>query len=805
MNSLRLNKIYDYIDAGRYTEAVDLCKSLLTSSKSDLVRSLLAFCYSRSGQLKEARELAVELVAAAPTSSDILAALNLTLSDLKEYSILADLYRQHWTRNGSNLDSNAKLSLANYTKAQDYKSIQSVSIRLSKVAKPPLNNMYAWWSVAALLMQAIAAENSQEKLIALTLASRLVDGLTCDNAQQTYLLTRLYMLSDKLDTAAHLLSQHQDHIRTSLALEEIHWDVLKQLNDHSTIKNKARELLLDGSQNYAHHSAYLSTVGQEDAQEAVALFEDLAEKNTKERGHVMALMELSKQFNDATLPTLIERYWHQFKNKPVCFDDLEVFVKHLYHTNQDTSALLHLFTAALHDEHEAQDTRINAAKLMRSLSITTTIERDLSDAQYFAQQWKEYQYTGNDVPSTDIHPADDWSVLASLCYISAFSKSRDTSHLETASSFMESAMLTNGRSYKLKILMIAVYRILGSSKIFGIVRMMRIQSVQQDTLSHFGCSEVSALSITSGDVAGVLPNTTTFRSVWAQSERECSEMLARLFENGTWSHLEDFTDFAMKLKLSLHKWILWFEHVRVTVSESSKIEEEDLRAWYEKLEEIGDVDSLVDSRDWSLLPNWSPFAESGAREQLHALTYQQKKWLRAYKRIYERVLSLALNKTEKQSSDKEHEHNHNHNHANGEGSSDIEEHKLTDAERILHDISLIAPSYHKQGSDVEKAPVAQQVLEKYGDFAALLAQAKLPVEQLHCVKVAIETWSLIQLAVPAPSKKKKTKSPSYPLYQGVIEALKTMVASWEKQASADASLFARMHELVQRRIDYKNV
>lgn len=62
---------------------------------------------------------------------------------------------------------------------------------------------------------------------------------------------------------------------------------------------------------------------------------------------------------------------------------------------------------------------------------------------------------------------------------------------------------------------------------------------------------------------------------------------------------------------------------------------------------------------------------------------------------------------------------------------------------MLNDISQEATIYHHQGSDVEKAPVARKVLEKYSEFASLLEEAKLPIEQLHCVKVAIEVGELI--------------------------------------------------------------
>lgn len=645
MNAWKLNKIYDLIDAGSFKESITQCKYILKSSQSDLVKSLLAFSYSRSGDIEAAKSLALELVSTAPTSTDTLAALNLTLSDLREFNTLADLYKQLWNKSGSNLDSNAKLSMSCYLKAQNWKSIQSVSIRLSKIARHPHNITYTWWSVAALLMQSICAINDQEKRIAFSLALRLSDSLECDNAQQVYLLTRLYTLSGDPNRAALLLEQHQQHVQNSLALEELQWDVLNSLNDYHTIRHKAQQLLQGGSQNYSHHTAYLSTITQDDIDQATALFNTLIHQNPKERGHLMALMELARKFNHTSLPSLVLRYWHQFKNKPVCFDDLVDFVRHSYQQNQDITGLRDLFSTSLHNSSEELDTRINAAKLSRCLSITTTVERDLSDAELFASLYKSYLYAAEGVPSTDIHPADDWSILASLCFISAYHKTHDTAHLEAAVAFMESALLSNGRSYKLKILLISVYRILGRSRTFQVVRSMRIQSVQQDTLTQYGCGHVSSLAVSSGDVAGVLPNTSSYRSVWAQSERECSEMLARLFENGTWPHLEDFTEFAARLSKSIHKWVLWFENVRVKVAETGRVEEQQLEEWRKSLEEMGDVDALVDNRDWSLLPTCSPLGESAAREQLRVLTYQDRGWLRAYKGIYGRVLNLALYKS----------------------------------------------------------------------------------------------------------------------------------------------------------------
>lgn len=60
-------------------------------------------------------------------------------------------------------------------------------------------------------------------------------------------------------------------------------------------------------------------------------------------------------------------------------------------------------------------------------------------------------------------------------------------------------------------------------------------------------------------------------------------------------------------------------------------------------------------------------------------------------------------------------------------------------------MSHLAHAYHCQGSDAEKAPVAQRLLDTYTLFGELLNAATLPIEQAHCVKVAIEVGGLLRV------------------------------------------------------------
>ncbi|TIC27115.1 hypothetical protein E3Q11_02730 [Wallemia mellicola] len=775
----------DLLEDGHYSIASRQCETLLQNKPDwELVRALLAFSYCRSARTDDARKIAYNLADIKPKNSDTMAALNLTLTDLRAYDKLAEMYKLLWEQNGSINDNNGRLTAMAYIKAQNWKGMQSVSMRLSKVSQNANSVKFTWWTIAGLFMQAQTAKNEQEKSLAFTLALRLADSVQCQSDEEVHLLVRLFWSSGNPRKASDLLVEHDKEISNSLALEELQWDVWKELDEVSLIKNKAKSLLEGGSGNYAHHTAYLSTV-KDNREEAVALFEHLAQQNPKERGHIIALMEIERKFSkNDNLVSLLERYWHLFKNKPVCFDDIITFMKYLHHEKYNISSLNEVFIKDFNNKDESLDTRLNAAKLVRCLSLNIALEKEIQNADLYAQLHKEYLVAGEGVPKTDLHPADDWAVLSGISYISAYSKSRDLSYLTKASENMEFALSKSERSYKLKLLLISIYRITGNLNMFDLIRKMRIQSVQQDTLTHHGCGELSTFAMSSLDVVGVLPNTnSSFSGVWGQAERECSEMLSRLFDYGTWSHLEDFSDFAGMLKYSLHKWILWFEDVRIKLGESPKIEGSQLEDWLSSLDKLDALsDNLVDNRDWSLLPSWAPFEESETREQLHILTYQEGNWLKKYSEIYRRIFSVVLNKP---------------NECTNDG---LEE--LTSAEKILEEISHLIIKYNKQGSDAEKAPVGAEVLDKFGDFSKLLTEAALPCDKLHAAKVSIETWSLIRIGIAPPSKKKKTKSPSYGLYQGIVEQLQEMVKDW-KTDDID-NLWSRLHSLVDTKIDYKN-
>jgi N-terminal acetyltransferase B complex non-catalytic subunit len=79
------------------------------------------------------------------------------------------------------------------------------------------------------------------------------------------------------------------------------------------------------------------------------------------------------------------------------------------------------------------------------------------------EQYLEALPLGSSLPKTELQPADDLVILAAQTLVNIFSISKDESLLHEAAALLEYGLLKSAQSYRIRLHLIRIYRMLGTS------------------------------------------------------------------------------------------------------------------------------------------------------------------------------------------------------------------------------------------------------------------------------------------------------------------------------------------------------
>lgn len=98
-----------------------------------------------------------------------------------------------------------------------------------------------------------------------------------------------------------------------------------------------------------------------------------------------------------------------------------------------------------------------------------TSESESARAAEYVQTYLECLPYGKSLPDTELQPADDLAILAGHAFVSAWSHSKDESHLYSAVAILEYASGVSKQSYRIRLSLIRIYYLLGRSSIRHLV------------------------------------------------------------------------------------------------------------------------------------------------------------------------------------------------------------------------------------------------------------------------------------------------------------------------------------------------
>lgn len=112
---------------------------------------------------------------------------------------------------------------------------------------------------------------------------------------------------------------------------------------------------------------------------------------------------------------------------------------------------------------------INAQKLLRYNLPESEISSESEGARavQYLQVYLDALKFGKDLPDTELQPADDLAMLAGQAFVSAWRISGDSAQLYNAAALLEYASSRSKQSYLIRLLLIRIYRLLGT---YGLYR-----------------------------------------------------------------------------------------------------------------------------------------------------------------------------------------------------------------------------------------------------------------------------------------------------------------------------------------------
>ena len=106
---------------------------------------------------------------------------------------------------------------------------------------------------------------------------------------------------------------------------------------------------------------------------------------------------------------------------------------------------------------------INVLKLNRHNlpESELTVEAESTRATEYVKSYLDCLQYGANLPDTELQPADDLAILAGHAYVSLWKLTQSEVHLYSAVAILEYASARSKQSYRIRLLLIRLYQLLG--------------------------------------------------------------------------------------------------------------------------------------------------------------------------------------------------------------------------------------------------------------------------------------------------------------------------------------------------------
>ncbi|PWY97926.1 hypothetical protein BCV70DRAFT_202414 [Testicularia cyperi] len=651
--------IYNAIDTGNNVLAVRHADKILASQPDlALAMALKSLALVRSGKHADANAVCDKLIARGLRKGEdgALTPLTWTLGRLgrraDEVAIL-----EVAVKNNPHDEELARQTFMAFFKSQLYQKAQQHALKMyktfgGKAKKGRLVDEYFWWSIQSYLLLSRDPKASGAAL-ALPLSQRMIEKqieskpLTLNDEEALWLQLQVLIKQGKKEDAFALLVEPESIGDTlcdrNLSLEFQRTDLAKELQKWPIVEQHAKAKIQAGSTNWAHFLAYLEAAGKIGPESLAGADELLitmvsSGAGRKDRSVRLAELELWRRRAEVgstldsgkDLLALTLAYFDQFATKACCHEDLLPYLA-LLSVQQRLELSSQLETRRKTPIKTENDLRvtINIAKISRAVQSATsavTADSEARLAKSLLQSYAEGLSIGRDLPETEMQPADDLALMAAQALVSAYDISGHVpTYLLQTITLLELALARSKKGYQLRMLLIRCCVLAGAFDRAAIhYGLIGIKSIQLDTLSYLISDRTAAFSPLPPSLQGsasaddglsklLIRHLSAAQHVYAENRQSTPEMIAKAFEHGIYSRVEEFVDFADMVDRSVQRQVLRLEEARAhlhnrrnfaTLQERQSFQQGIESKAKAVLEDLGK--GLFDQRDFGVLVSYAP-------------------------------------------------------------------------------------------------------------------------------------------------------------------------------------------------------
>lgn len=544
----------------------------------------------------------------------------------------------------------------------DYKGQQAAAITLQKNFK---SNKYHWWSIMSLVLQAISATgNSLSLTLAERMATRALSEGRLTRSEEFYLLLRIYILQQKHAEALSYLHGTDSkkvelgnkYLPGNIELLRTKRDLLQKTGEWKALHDETKKALEGGDEDWNTIAAFCSAVKELPNQQSDSknLLKSLAEAaSPAHRGTSLARLELATKL-DASKADIIDLcgyYFTAMGSKFCYFEDIQPYLIGI------EAAELHKLvndlderTLTVSDPLRKVRERINVAKLHRYCELTsrTDLGAALSNAAKYTQEYADALPLGRGLEDTETQHGNPFVLLAAHWLIDA--AAHDQKHLIQAVVILEHAIRRSRADYQLKLLLIRLYRLLGSfERAIEIYETLDIKQVQNDTLSHYLNARIASLA----PLDRLQPLLSQAESVYRSNEDETPDLITQAYNYGTYSKIEEFIEFGDRLETSVQRSLTAIERIRLGLLcvPAAYTNSNQYNATSEAMSFIGKVQHPLlersemgpfrDNRDVKVLDTFTPAAALSTRDMTLAGPQPAEGWIRYHSTLLKNLQCIA--------------------------------------------------------------------------------------------------------------------------------------------------------------------
>ncbi|EMR10944.1 hypothetical protein PNEG_01089 [Pneumocystis murina B123] len=638
---MRVQTIFDALDEGFPKMALQMCTKVLKKSpESQIYQALSALSLLRIGNYEKALEISENLRKKLPIDQDVLNVLQIVFQELNMADNAIEMF-ENALKKKPNDEEFVRNWFFSMVRTNNIRGQQKAAMSLQKIFG---KRKYYYWAVMSLELFKMIKMSESEKQFFQTLSYRLILKTTEKNnelyrlssSEELHLYIRVLLFCNKLEDALDVLENDIFKSFIDVDLQRVKLDLLFELKKWKVLFSQCCNYLDDGNNDWKifdmQINAALNLAGS-DSSSSVLLdlanyYKEKKQKFPYLRNLALASLKLSflisdNGMTDDKLNSCIQ-YFEIFSLKTSCFEDLRPFVEKLEKKHQDRF-LIHIFEfckAKIYDMKKNYVEVLKNVKKFEYLINYCEFKDENAWVMFSLQLAKEYGnslFLDDHLNVTDKQYGDDFLILSVHALINTFFIGNDQSYLIQAILFLELGLLHSKYNFQFKLLLVRLYCMIGAfSLALFTYQSLSIKQIQYDTLSYIfmtKCSNYYPSKSFQNELR-------IAKYIYISNIKEVPEMLVLAYENGSYSNIDNFIEFATRLNNSIWRYMLRYELLHLSYLIDNKISDEIIGNNGFAREEY------YDNRDFTIMVDFGTIKDKSKQIKNRIISAPDESWLK---------------------------------------------------------------------------------------------------------------------------------------------------------------------------------